>query len=88
MEISQKRLKEIIIESKYELKSLQSDIKSSEERVKNIYELLTSIEKELHKSCKHKNRSTEWKIVSRRMDYLDWEEPCIFYTCLDCGRKS
>ncbi len=88
MKLSQKRLKEIILESKEELKSLKNAIKSREERVKIVYELLTSSEKELRESCKHKNCSTECKLVSRRMDYLDWDEPRIFYTCLDCGWKS
>lgn len=87
MRLSQKRLKESILEFKNELELLKIDIKSREDRARLVYEALISCEKDLRKVCKHKNHSTECKMVHRRLDYIDWDEPEIFYTCLDCGYK-
>lgn len=87
MKLSQKRLKELIMECKKELVTLSTQIKNKSERASEVSIVLKESEKELQKICKHKNHISECKIVSRRMDYLDWDEPQIFYTCLDCGKE-
>lgn len=82
---SQKFLKSEIGNCKTELMRVTEELKERSERARILTELIKESEKELRKVCKHRNHSSECKMVSRRMDYLDWDEPRIFYKCLDCG---
>ena len=81
---SQKEMKNLMSELKTELIGLTEEVTFKSNRAKIVHEMIEENKKELQKVCKHKNRSTECKMVSRRLDYMDWEEPRIFYKCLDC----